>query len=246
MKLVKSAIVAHGNDYTYPTVPATLELTVNVKSRWDGDTNPISGIYMRAVDATTNLVASTDGAVDPGATQIGVAPRSRSALMHSTDYGLNFNGSVSFGEQMYAAQTGNTRDVIRSVSMLIMPTSTTTVTCGTSVLTMTNSSGSYSRTVSNGSAFLNGSAWSTAQRFPFPRLVTFTFSVDQTSLIVINGSGLVSNVVSMGVDPDEALFANMLYRKPIASQVVIDSAAIPALTDNPVTVPESWSIIQGT
>jgi hypothetical protein len=238
-----SSTLAHGS-----TVNSSWQVTVPLKSRFDGDKNEIRTIQARVLSALTNSVSSFEGEHDVGTQNILLYPRNRPILMHCTEGGLTLNGgSIKFDadDTFTDAQVASTKSVIGSVTMLVKPTSATfTIAAGTATATISTTGISSTVANSGTTTYINGAAWSGTQKFPFPRLVTVTFGSVRAAPLVITGSGVLSNVSitqSVMTANDVELQAKIAYRKPDSSQVVTDTLASFAISDNAVTIPDTWT-----
>jgi len=252
--IVKSTTVNHGDDWSPDPIDydlsgagAELKWRVNLKSRFNGDSNEIRGIYLRALRADDNEISSENYSHDVGSMPIAVLPRRRPPLMHSEEAGvLTDTGSFSVSEFMTASQLSGTPDLRRpvsTVSFMFKPTGNSfSVLSGATGATFTNSAGNWSASTNGATAYINGSAWSGTHRFPMTRFVTVKFTTPNLGEILFSGAGYLSHLLTTEQSVDVQLLTDFFYRKPISSHVVTDSAAVGQFTFDSVSANSDWSI----
>jgi hypothetical protein len=219
-----------------------------LKSRFDGDRNEIRTIQARVLSSETNGISSFEGEHPIGAQNILLYPRNRPLLMHCTEGGLTLSGgSIEFdaNDTFTEAQVADPQPSIGSVTLLVKPTSASfTISAGGGTATISTTGISSTVANSGTTTYINGAVWSGTQKFPFPRLVTITFGSVRNPPLTITGSGVVSHVsvapIVMTVN-DVSLQAKIAYRKPDSTLVLTDTLASFAITDNAVTVPNTWT-----
>jgi hypothetical protein len=263
--------------YFGPAVPSnepygkSVKYTIPLKSRWDGDTNSIRGMHLRAFgfSATDKTLFSEGSAtVDAGDTDFYVSPYVRAPLSHSIYQGVSIVGGTG---SVKVTPTGQ----FKTFAVAVRPTNSSGAstiafgngTTGAGTITFTKTGGAYYYTVAfTGLAglYVNGAsiATNTSMYIPFPILIVADLTNLATDLRFGNtytGTGAAETMqfdhVAMmtkytGVTPtafgltDAQKYTSLYYRKPQASDFVDSSMQIGSTVMVPN--PESWPVVSSS
>jgi hypothetical protein len=266
--------------YFGPVVPSNepyekaVKYTIPLKSRWDGDSNSIRGLHLRAfVFSDTDKTVFSEGAatVDAGNTDFHMSPYTRAPLSHSIYQGMSIVGGTGYVKVTPTAQ-------FKTFAVSVAPKNTTassvsrisfgngTVGAGSITFTKNGATAYYYTVAFSGLAglYINGVSITTGANMyiPFPILIVADLTTSAVDLRFGNAytdsdaaESMQFDHVAMltkytGVTPtalgltDAQTYTNLYYRKSQASDFV--DSAVQFGSASIVPNPESWPVVSSS